>query len=196
MLSRLEKLKTLGEEPAHWCKLLKPVLSRFVRTFDNPRSADVVDFWQRIAHFSAGGSGPSYYSGWITAFCFWDKEGKMVWQSPSPQKFGAGTSAADWQGTHGPTLRLDGTVFHRIESDDVPPGWSSVPVKVDDNGYKFNATMIAGSVGIKYASSGMLRPRTRSGWTPYKPKPGGGCSRTRLFGAKGLHDGVFELGRL
>ena len=63
MLSRLERLKTFGEEPTLWYGLLKPVFTKFVETFDNPGSEKIKDFWQKIAHYSGGGSGPSYLSG-------------------------------------------------------------------------------------------------------------------------------------
>jgi Domain of unknown function (DUF4419) len=63
---RLDKLLTFGTEPSQWHSLLKPVLSRFIGSFDNPALEENVSFWQKIAHYRSGGSGPSYYSGWIT----------------------------------------------------------------------------------------------------------------------------------
>jgi len=63
ILARAERLKTFGEEPAMLYGLLKPVLTKFVETFDDPNSDDIRDFWQRIAHYSGGGSGPTYLSG-------------------------------------------------------------------------------------------------------------------------------------
>jgi len=63
ILRRLEKLKGFGEETTRFYTLLKPVVKRFVRSFEDPTSDEVVSFWQRIAHFTEGGSGPSYYSG-------------------------------------------------------------------------------------------------------------------------------------
>ena len=63
MLNRLERLKTFGEETTVWYGLLKPVIKRFVQTFDNPDSEEIKDFWQKIAHYSGGGSGPTYLSG-------------------------------------------------------------------------------------------------------------------------------------
>lgn len=79
ILRRLEKLKGFGEETTRFYTLLKPVVSRFVRSFENSAGEEVVSFWQRIAHFTEGGSGPSYFSGWITAFCFWDARGGGVY---------------------------------------------------------------------------------------------------------------------
>ena len=136
---RLDKLETFGVEPSQFCNLLRPVLSRFIKSFDEPASEDTVDFWQRIAHYEWGGSGPAYYSGWITAFCFWDEDGKSLHAIPS---------------FYGETLRLDGVAYHRVDSEEVPPGYSSVPVTVDDNGDVFDAMMVAGSVGINCTSGG------------------------------------------
>jgi hypothetical protein len=63
MLYRLEKLKTFGDEPTQWYNLLKPVFKRFVETFDDPKGKATKDFWQTIAHYESGGSGPTYLSG-------------------------------------------------------------------------------------------------------------------------------------
>ena len=136
---RLDKLETFGVEPSQFCNLLRPVLSHFVKSFDEPASEDTVNFWQRIAHYHRGGSGPSYYSGWITAFCFWNEDGKSLHAIPSRD---------------GETLRLDDVAYHRVDSENVPSGYSSVPVTVDDNGDLFDAMMVAGSVGINCTSGG------------------------------------------
>lgn len=71
--ARLEKLKEYKLEK--WYDMLEPILEQFV----NAKQGKVdSDFWQRIAHYEAGGSGPSHISGWITTFCVFDKEGN--WQ--------------------------------------------------------------------------------------------------------------------
>ncbi|MCJ1250375.1 hypothetical protein MMC30_007601 [Trapelia coarctata] len=142
ILARLEKLRTFGEEPALFYQLLKPIISRFVRMFEDPTSEDVVDFWQRIAGFRNGMSGITMYSGWITAFCFWDEDGNSLYD----------LDRQPWQKEH--YLCLDGTYYHQVNMDHVPPGWTKVPVEVDDNGCEFDALMIAGSVAINCTSSG------------------------------------------
>ena len=136
---RLDKLETFGVETTRFCHLLRPVLSRFVKSFDEPASEDTLSFWQRIADYKCGGSGPSYYSGWITAFCFWNEDGESLYAIPS---------------RGGETLRLDDVAYHRIDTEKVPSGYTSVPVTVDDNGDLFDAMMVAGSVGINCTSSG------------------------------------------
>jgi len=76
--ARLDKLTTFGEEPKAFATLLRPILSRFVGAFTNAEtgSPQDLDFWGRICHAPPQGSGPTYISGWITAFCVWDSEGK------------------------------------------------------------------------------------------------------------------------
>ena len=66
LLARLDKLDSFGEEPKIWAALLRPILTRFVRAFDGEPD---VDFWSRVCHYHRHGSGQSYLSGWITAFC-------------------------------------------------------------------------------------------------------------------------------
>ncbi|KAJ7119256.1 hypothetical protein C8R43DRAFT_1152464 [Mycena crocata] len=78
ILGRLEKLKEYGVETIAWYHLLRPVIARFVAAFDAPASADNVDFWQRIAHFHPGMSGPDFYSGWINAFCVFSPTGEWL----------------------------------------------------------------------------------------------------------------------
>lgn len=172
ILMRLEKLKQYGEEPTQFCNLLQPVVSRFVKSFDNPTADETTGFWQRIAHYSRGGSGPSYYSGWITAFCFWDKDGKSMYRPHhSPDRIADNDET--WYRLR--ALKLDGMVYHSITSDNVPPGYASVPVKVNDNGTEFQATMIAGSVATRYISSEGSGPdfdtiQPESGWWMFEKK--------------------------
>lgn len=133
MLNRLEMLPRLGPEPAQFRHLLHPVLRSFVKSFDSPSDPAVIDFWNKIAHYSRFGSGSSTLSGWITAFCCWDPAGKSL-----GHMFGHRNRGCD----------LDGTLYHCIESDKIPDGYASVPVKVDDNGRLYQTRMLAGSVGI------------------------------------------------
>jgi hypothetical protein len=78
ILGRLEKLKEYGVETIAWYHLLRPVIARFVAAFDAPDSEDNLDFWQKVAHYHPGGSGPSYYSGWINAFNVFSDKGHWL----------------------------------------------------------------------------------------------------------------------
>lgn len=134
ILGRLDRLCQYGEEPTEFCRLLKPVLQNFVRTFDEPDHAEVLSFWQRICDYTSG-SGMFYYSGWITAFCFWNNEGRAQ-------------LASRW------TQEVGGQEYAVVDSQNIPSGFTKVPVHINDNGEEAEAEMIAGSVGITCTSSG------------------------------------------
>ena len=75
---KIEKLKTYGVECVAWYHLLAPVLDRFVLAFDDPTGAENIAFWQKVAHKHNNGSGPTWLSGWITAFCVFGSKGKWL----------------------------------------------------------------------------------------------------------------------
>ncbi|CAG7849621.1 SubName: Full=Uncharacterized protein {ECO:0000313/EMBL:CCA71038.1} [Serendipita indica DSM 11827] len=81
ILKRLDKLEEFGNEPTFFARLLRPIIRQFISAFDAVKAGNSLDveFWNRICHYQAGGSGPSYLSGWITAFAVWNSGGK--WQA-------------------------------------------------------------------------------------------------------------------
>ena len=166
---RIDKLKTYGDKPRYFCKLLKPFISRVVKSFDDPQSEDITDFWQRIKHYKTGNSGPSYYSGWITAFCVWKPSGvalchilksqsatqKLLAKIQKPLNCLKGPDNKPKEKTRKTTaLVLDGARYHKVDDRFVPAGYTSAEVHVNDNGYEFDALMVAGSVGINVTTSG------------------------------------------
>ncbi|KAK5096093.1 hypothetical protein LTR70_001503 [Exophiala xenobiotica] len=139
ILNKLDYLSSLGAEPEQFAALLKPVICRMIRTFDDPTDPAVVNFWQRILDVDAG-SGFTTYSGWISAFCFWNEDGKSLYHLPPEGRFEYSED--------------DGVRYHKLDSEVIPPGWCKVPVTVDDNGKTVQTEMVAGSVGILCSSSG------------------------------------------
>lgn len=148
ILRRIEKLPALGSEPRQFYNLLKPIVTRFVSSFDNPDAPETIDFWQKIAHKHFGGSGPDYLSGWITAFLFWKEDGDPLYRPPVGEVQSRPRSLLD------PGCCLDNTLYHVVKVKDIPSGHASVPLLVDDNGVKYNTIMVAGSVAIRVTSSG------------------------------------------
>jgi hypothetical protein len=116
--------------------LLTPILDGFVRTFERADDPHVVDFWSKIADRHSNGSGPSYLSGWVTAFCFWSAEGEVLYRESS-----------------GDACQLDGVAYHRVDTADIPNAYVSVPVLVEDNGKAVRTKMVAGLVGMRASSS-------------------------------------------
>ncbi|KAI4209370.1 MAG: hypothetical protein LQ351_007702 [Letrouitia transgressa] len=152
ILKRLERLPQLGAEPEKFSQLLRPVILSFVQTFDSPDSLAVKDFWLKIAHRSPGGSGPTYLSGWITAFCFWDANGKSMYSIHGKEPLGP--VEQDGWNPHSAGCQLGQTLYHKVEDQDIPVGYASVPVTVDDNGTVYKTKMVAGSLGIRAWSTG------------------------------------------
>ncbi|KAJ5585755.1 hypothetical protein VI817_008909 [Penicillium citrinum] len=155
LAKRLDKLYQLGDEPARFAQLLRPVLNYFIVSFDNPSSPDVLDFWSRCAHKESMGSGSDYLGGWVSVFCFWDVDGRLLYSEPiypiSSPEFQARSCAKN----------LEDGLSRCIDTEDVPSGFASVPVTVDDNGTIYETMMLAGLVGIQATSSGAMRDGTR-----------------------------------
>jgi hypothetical protein len=148
IMTRLDKLPEFGDEPKQWLSLLRPVISRFVKTFDAPEAPETKDFWQKIAHHVGGGSAPAYLSGWITAFCFWDKHGKCLYR---PDRL---TTSENRYGPPKELLELDGVKYHHVY--DISVGYASVPIIFQDlsTGVTHELLLVAGSVGVQVSSSG------------------------------------------
>ncbi|KAF9984699.1 hypothetical protein BGZ75_003738 [Mortierella antarctica] len=140
LLRRAEKLSEYGEATTKWRDLLRPVLAGFVKTFSDPEAQETKDFWQRIASYSGGGSGPTYLSGWITAFLFFDADGKNLHEQRHYD---------DWTAQPVLGLNLDGATFHVVDTSDIPPAYSDVPVLLNDNGVEIKTTMVAGLMGMR-----------------------------------------------
>ncbi|KAF7343127.1 hypothetical protein MVEN_01743100 [Mycena venus] len=198
ILGRLEKLKEYGIQTTAWYHLLVPVISRFVVAFDSPDKSANVDFWQTVAHFVPGGSGPSFYSGWISAFCAFNEEGKWIGlplkenvpQASAPPD---SLSAKDFWATYGDTkhyyfthhskFSLDDTPFHMVECNNIPSSYVEVPVKLKEEGSDEveDAKMLAGVVGTLASDSGAVGTRDSvqpvTGWWMYltreSPRPYG-----------------------
>ncbi|KAI0777923.1 hypothetical protein BC629DRAFT_1594648 [Irpex lacteus] len=146
ILRRAAKLKEYGKETAAWYTLLEPVLARFVRAFDAPEAEENLNFWQRVAHINNNGSGPDYLSGWITAFCAFDADGKWI-GSPIDEEGKMSLNGYD------EVLTLDGTPYHEIATNKIPLGHSAVDVLLDDNGELFDTAMVAGLVTTRISDS-------------------------------------------
>ncbi|KAI1118023.1 hypothetical protein F5Y14DRAFT_400861 [Nemania sp. NC0429] len=152
MRQRLDKLPHFGQEAQQFSHLLTPVLDLFVRSFEKADDPEVVEFWSKIAHKENNGSGPTYLSGWLTAFCFWDVDGKLLYNDRA-----AG-------------CEINGATYHKLDMADVPVGYVSVPVTVNDNGHEIKTRMVAGSVGIAASSSGEKLDKPQ--YTPVKHEVG------------------------
>ena len=157
ILRRLEGLKKYGVQTNTWYHLLRPIISRFVTAYDNPNAPENLEFWNKVAHRIGGGSGPRWLSGWITAFCVFDKQGQ--WQG--------GKLAEEQHGsTPYPTLP-----YPRVDSDDIPCGYTCVDVKLDDNGALFDTMFVAGLIGSQICSAEQTKLHSNSARNTVRPLP-------------------------
>lgn len=136
--ARVEKPEhgVYGEICKSWAVMLKKITMQFIKT---TRKDIDLEFWSRICHYTSGGSGLSYLSGWITAFCVFDGKGKWQFNLPQDRWYDA-TEPMD------PPVLLE---FPVIDSSDIPPGYITVDVTVDDNGVEHKTLMFAGHMGYE-----------------------------------------------
>ena len=139
VLNRIEKLEMFGDEPTAWAKLLRPILSRFVSSFDG---APDLDFWSKICHYHSGGSGPDEICGWITAFAVWSDKGK--WQGPNPN-YEPREEVDRYSGMY--YLRLDDARYGVMDAGSVPAGYCEVDVTFNDDAVKHDCMMVSGHMG-------------------------------------------------
>lgn len=134
-------MESFGYEPKAWAVLLRPVLRRFVAAFDGEPD---IEFWGKVCHLEDGGSGPASISGWITAFCVWDSEGK--WQGPN---------ISDMRNVPPPgspeyyRLVLDGVQYAILDDNAIPVGFCEVDVDLNDNGEHFDCMMVSGHMAAR-----------------------------------------------
>lgn len=112
--------------------LLLPICDELI---DSAKGKPNLDFWGKICHYISGGSGPSYLSGWICAFCSINPDGKWL-----PKEY-------------------KNSIYGKIDTDDVPCAYITVPVVVDDNGTIYNTTMFAGSFATTLLTPTKVQPR-------------------------------------
>ena len=164
IVQRIEKLKEYGPETTAWYHLLKPVVTRFPRAFEDgfAESPENCEFWNRVVHWRPGGSGPTYLSGWVTAFCAFDEKGKWMGGDIVSEAFLIYTvvcilssrqdieedqealgsivynepDRGSWSKPNR-VLVLDSIPYHTVDTADIPPAFAEVPVKLDDNGTIF-----------------------------------------------------------
>jgi hypothetical protein len=160
ILQRLDKLEEFGRESTIFGRLLRPILRQFAIAFDTVEEGKTPDpdFWGKICHYHSGGSGPSYISGWLTAFCVWNQKGK--WQGGNIDQIEQSLTEAEKSALEEPDfgdpgqLVLDGLRYPYIETGEIPSGSCEVDIKLDDNGEKMDTVMVAGHVGNTVSASG------------------------------------------
>lgn len=140
---KASRLREWGEEPAEYARVLAPILSRIVGTFDDADSAETREFWNdfiMVHHVPGDRCIPRSRKvrGWITGFSFWNSSG-----SPAVSR---GEREASSGG-----VRLDGVAYAAREMKTLPISYAQVPVKARFKGTDnwFDAVLLAGNIGVR-----------------------------------------------
>ncbi|KAG6909858.1 hypothetical protein DXG01_014886 [Tephrocybe rancida] len=154
LLSRISKLSEFGAEPTEWSHMLRAILTRFVRAFDDgfPTGPDA-PFWARMVHEESG-SGTYWLGGWISAFCAWDAQGVFFADRDKDTAVRLGVLARVPTPAWARGLEVDGCGFPRVSA--CPEGYAEVSVRVVDgrSGERWACRALAGHVGIEVMREG------------------------------------------
>ncbi|KFA55242.1 hypothetical protein S40293_04985 [Stachybotrys chartarum IBT 40293] len=167
LVDKLEHLGDFGEEPTAYARNLRPILRRFVQTFDEPTSEETRSFWTQIVRaerrFSCG-AGPVEYnvSGWITGFLHWRTDGSL--RVPAGYEDDRANA-------------LDGVAYAPLPLEDVPAGYAKVPLRMMDYpaaGEETTAYLLAGNVAVRRTAGGgreggFVNAAPASAWFMYAP---------------------------
>ena len=142
LFKKLDKLATFDTEPTTFKILLKPVILRFIESFQDPTNQYVTEFWAHMVGAKlqdSGDSGFVGYEGWISAFCFLSQLEKDMHDT-------------HYQLRAGNCFTLDAVPYHNLDYRQIPHGYASLPVKFDDSGNQYDALMVAGSKSVQYTT--------------------------------------------
>lgn len=134
---RIGRLRSFGTFCNEWADMLDVITMNLVRT---ARGDIPVEFWQRICHHHQGGSGPTYLSGWLTAFCVFTRAGKWQGHMKKVTKRGEMITTS-FPSSQSPDIEVP---FPVIDFSCVPPGYVTVPMLIDDNGKDIKTLLYAG----------------------------------------------------
>jgi hypothetical protein len=143
LLQKLERLPVFGSQTAEYAEVLRPILSRFVRSFDDPTDADIRRFWDTIVRVHGlRGEGTrcltaDVVSGWINGFHYWDASGRVL--------SGRGS------------LRLDGVEYPMRSINNLSGTYTNTPLRERKNalGYMY--------VRLGELTAGMIGKRITNG---------------------------------
>ncbi|KAI1332922.1 hypothetical protein F5Y16DRAFT_394231 [Xylariaceae sp. FL0255] len=179
---RIDTLRDFGDEAAEWARLLKIIAARMLACFDDPDSDSAKDFWMRAVHRAGkDGSGEPIvrsYSGWLTAFCFWDQKGNRISSLASSKVLQLTEDQKP--------LILDGIEFPMIHPTEVPFGSVDVPLVYEDfdRRQEVHVKLTAGHFGASVYKDPVTNDdifQPRSGWFMTEEETESKSKRARLL---------------
>jgi hypothetical protein len=146
LLAKLDRLAEFGAEPEVYKTRLTPILKRFVKSFDEPDSEEIRQFWSQIVlatYQNMCGATPLELSGWITGFLFWGTNGRRL----------DGAKGGDAAGGRA-VMSMDGVDYTWHDVQKLPVGYVKVPFVMRDFGdmERFPAYVAAGTLSKRMVS--------------------------------------------
>ncbi|KAM0546010.1 hypothetical protein ACHAPJ_011024 [Fusarium lateritium] len=184
LLGKLDRLKEFGDEPKRFADKLRPILKRFVATWDESGSEEVKSFWEQIVRakkkWSCGeGANEWVVSGWITGFMHFDRRGRVrgvvdVYDDDEEEEEEIveeepqmGIFPNDW------SLTIDGVGYIPESLEDIAIGYAKAPLKMlnyPTPGVDTQAYLLAGNIGVERKDiEGRVTAQPVSGWFIYVP---------------------------
>jgi hypothetical protein len=108
--------RTFGNEPYSYARTLRPLLTRFIATFDTPNDPAIRLFWSDMV--TATPQRPlcqttDIVTGWINGFHFWDGAGNPLSSAPS------------WS-TSNDVINYDSIIYPGRKTKDLPTAYSEI----------------------------------------------------------------------
>ncbi|ENH71712.1 hypothetical protein FOC1_g10003956 [Fusarium oxysporum f. sp. cubense race 1] len=170
---KVEMLKEFGDEAAGFAERLRPIMKRFVSSWDVDTEGGEGDgerrlFWEQIVRAKkkwSCGEGASEWdvSGWITGFMHWDRDGKV--EEEKKEEVQIGIFPNDW------SITIDGQSYVPCTLSDISIGYAKAPLTMKNYpspGADTQAYLVAGNVGVeKKNTPGGVMAQPVSGWFVY-----------------------------
>jgi hypothetical protein len=115
-----------GKHPAIYGAVLRPILSRFIETFDKPNSVSIRRFWSDIVTLTPKQRlcrTTELVTGWINAFHYWDGAGDLVANVDQTSNAPNAASESGDLGQSG-ALVLDSITYPWRHRKDLPTAYS------------------------------------------------------------------------
>ncbi|RPA74360.1 hypothetical protein BJ508DRAFT_418653 [Ascobolus immersus RN42] len=124
------------DDLTHWAGMLNATVQKaFVDAFDSEKKDSVVNAWSKVCSYRGGGSGPTYLSGWLSAFTFFGNEGVPVMRGYGGKNDPQRKDLEDYEEddedlTEGTGLLGTKAQFGLVDMSDIATGVCEVKIKV------------------------------------------------------------------
>jgi hypothetical protein len=126
LLLKLDNFVDFGPQLADYSKVLRPILSRFVKSFTDPNAMNVRQFWDDAVDSGSKRRDcleTGSITGWITGFHYWDQSGRLIPRGSGPIDDEEGLIDGDKESR---VFRLDGAVYPWRDLRDLPDAYAGI----------------------------------------------------------------------